>query len=364
LLVGISQAEEADASLFFSSFLLFVIVLFAFHCSLFFSPLFLFLIVPFVSHSSFYFSPLLLFLFVPLPPWHALSPPSFSTSQADAFRSEHASRRQLERQLDALCQQVQRRMAAASAQDARHDALVMQQESTAAELAEALGQVRMLQAQLREAAGTADDMRREAALLGTALADKERQVAVLVAETERLQGRPVRSTGVSVWGCCCCCCSFVAFLFLLLFFVTAAVCAGVAAGRCTAQHSVMAKVSAATVLSVLPNDMAHLALPLPTLLVPPPPLLLLLLLCIVYFPLQVQMPAGAVAPAGGVLTGQQVISETLITFTSLQELVATNTKLQVVARTIAAEAEKTKEEVCKHTGPALCVQAQQVANRK
>lgn len=36
------------------------------------------------------------------------------------------------------------------------------------------------------------DLRRDVELLRQALTDKERQLAVLLAETERLQGRPVR----------------------------------------------------------------------------------------------------------------------------------------------------------------------------
>lgn len=68
--------------------------------------------------------------------------------QADAFRSEHSSRRHLERQLDALCQQVQRRMAAAAVQAQEHAALLAQQEAAAREVAEAQGHARLLQAQV------------------------------------------------------------------------------------------------------------------------------------------------------------------------------------------------------------------------
>jgi hypothetical protein len=45
--------------------------------------------------------------------------------------------------------------------------------------------------QLREAAAQSSDVQREVGLLRQALADKERQLAVLLAETERLQGRQV-----------------------------------------------------------------------------------------------------------------------------------------------------------------------------
>lgn len=40
------------------------------------------------------------------------------------------------------------------------------------------------------------DTQREVAMLNQALRDKERQVALLAAEVERLQGRPVRAKGV------------------------------------------------------------------------------------------------------------------------------------------------------------------------
>lgn len=45
--------------------------------------------------------------------------------------------------------------------------------------------------QLREAAGNISDVQREAAMMRQALKDKERQIALLTAEVERLQGRPV-----------------------------------------------------------------------------------------------------------------------------------------------------------------------------
>lgn len=50
------------------------------------------------------------------------------------------------------------------------------------------------------------------------------------------------------------------------------------------------------------------------------------------FFLQVLDMSGAAPPlaTGGVLTGQDVISEGLITFASIQELVSINTKLQVM----------------------------------
>jgi hypothetical protein len=48
--------------------------------------------------------------------------------------------------------------------------------------------------QLREAAAQSSDVQREVGLLRMALEDKERQLAVLLAETERLQGRPVSSS--------------------------------------------------------------------------------------------------------------------------------------------------------------------------
>eukprot|EP00878_Enallax_costatus_P016264 GHUV01017061.1.p1 GENE.GHUV01017061.1~~GHUV01017061.1.p1 ORF type:complete len:702 (+),score=287.51 GHUV01017061.1:1505-3610(+) len=169
---------------------------------------------------------------------------------ADAFRNEHASRRHLERQLDALCQQVQRRMAQATAQQQEHEQLAQAHQSTLRDLEEAQGQVRLLQAQLRESAGKVSDVQREAAMMRQALKDKERQIALLTAEVERLQGRPV-------------------------------------------------------------PDISGAAPPL----------------------------------AGGVLSGQDVISEGLITFGSIQELVSINTKLQIVARQVVAEAEKSKEEV-------------------
>lgn len=52
----------------------------------------------------------------------------------------------------------------------------------------------LLCVQLREAAAQSNDLQRELGLLRQALADKERQLAVLLAETERLQGRPVSSS--------------------------------------------------------------------------------------------------------------------------------------------------------------------------
>jgi hypothetical protein len=51
--------------------------------------------------------------------------------------------------------------------------------------------VRLPCLQLRESAAQSSDVQREVGLLRQALADKERQLAVLLAETERLQGRPV-----------------------------------------------------------------------------------------------------------------------------------------------------------------------------
>lgn len=68
--------------------------------------------------------------------------------QADAFRNEHASRRHLERQLDALCQQVQRRMTQAAAQQQEHEKLAGSHQATVRELEEAQGQVKLLQAQV------------------------------------------------------------------------------------------------------------------------------------------------------------------------------------------------------------------------
>jgi hypothetical protein len=68
--------------------------------------------------------------------------------QADAFRSEHSSRRHLERQLDVLCSSVQRRMAQASQQQQQHEVLAAQHAALERELAEAQGQGRMLQAQV------------------------------------------------------------------------------------------------------------------------------------------------------------------------------------------------------------------------
>jgi hypothetical protein len=68
--------------------------------------------------------------------------------QADAFRNENASRRHLERQLDTLCQQVQRRMAAAAEQAQECEALRAQQQLIAGELTDAQGQIRLLQAQV------------------------------------------------------------------------------------------------------------------------------------------------------------------------------------------------------------------------
>lgn len=45
--------------------------------------------------------------------------------------------------------------------------------------------------QLRESAGQVSDAQREVAMMRQALKDKERQIALLTAEVERLQGRPV-----------------------------------------------------------------------------------------------------------------------------------------------------------------------------
>jgi uncharacterized membrane protein YgcG len=58
----------------------------------------------------------------------------------------------------------------------------------------------LLLLQLREAAAQSSDLQREVGLLRQALADKERQLAVLLAETERLQGRPVSSSSSSSGG--------------------------------------------------------------------------------------------------------------------------------------------------------------------
>lgn len=69
-------------------------------------------------------------------------------TQADAFRNEHASRRSMERQLDALCQQVQRRMAQAAAQQQEHQQLAQNHQATLRDLEEAQGQLRLLQAQV------------------------------------------------------------------------------------------------------------------------------------------------------------------------------------------------------------------------
>lgn len=45
--------------------------------------------------------------------------------------------------------------------------------------------------QLRESAGHVSDVQRELSMLKQAVKDKERQIALLIAEIERLQGRPV-----------------------------------------------------------------------------------------------------------------------------------------------------------------------------
>jgi hypothetical protein len=58
----------------------------------------------------------------------------------------------------------------------------------------------LLHMQLREAAAQSSDLQREVGLLRQALADKERQLAVLLAETERLQGRPVRTAAAAAAG--------------------------------------------------------------------------------------------------------------------------------------------------------------------
>lgn len=71
--------------------------------------------------------------------------------QADAFRSENASRRHLERQLDNLCSSVQRRMAQAAAQQQQYEALAAQHAALERELGEAQGQCRLLQAQVSAA---------------------------------------------------------------------------------------------------------------------------------------------------------------------------------------------------------------------
>lgn len=51
---------------------------------------------------------------------------------------------------------------------------------------------------------------------------------------------------------------------------------------------------------------------------------------------EMQVPdiSGAAPPSamGGVMTGQDVISEGLITFSSIQELISINTKLQVISQ--------------------------------
>lgn len=69
--------------------------------------------------------------------------------QADAFRTEHASRRSLERQMDKLCQSVQRRVAQAEAQQQEHEQLAKSHQGTLRDLEEAQGQLRLLQAQVR-----------------------------------------------------------------------------------------------------------------------------------------------------------------------------------------------------------------------
>jgi hypothetical protein len=54
---------------------------------------------------------------------------------------------------------------------------------------------------------------------------------------------------------------------------------------------------------------------------------------------------GADGTAGGVIDANTIISQNLVSFTSLQEVVQNNTTLMSIARDLGAEAEKSKDEL-------------------
>ena len=112
--------------------------------------------------------------------------------QAEFARSEHSARVEMERQVDELCVRIQRKVADMNAAAREHHQLQVTHQAVTAELDDYRAQVMLLQGQLSGQEADLGALQQQLGSYKQALADKEHQLTVLLAEVERLHGRQVR----------------------------------------------------------------------------------------------------------------------------------------------------------------------------